>query len=54
MVPGVNHFALGFLLHVLGEPVRGWFQMHLEAAPELPAKIVADKGDGHGVVTSGN
>jgi pimeloyl-ACP methyl ester carboxylesterase len=54
MVPGVNHFALGFLLHVLGEPVRGWFQTHLEAAPELPAKIVADKGDGHGVAVGGN
>jgi pimeloyl-ACP methyl ester carboxylesterase len=54
MVPGVNHFALGFLLHELGEPVKDWFQTHLETTPELAGKIVADKGDGQGGAAVGN
>ena len=54
MVPGVNHFALGFLLHELAEPVKDWLQTHLETTPELAGKIVADKGDGRGGGAVGN
>jgi alpha-beta hydrolase superfamily lysophospholipase len=43
MIPDVNHFALGFLLHVLAQPVTAWFQEHLEPAAEAPARIVMDK-----------
>ena len=42
MIPDVNHFVLGFLLHELAEPVKGWFEQQLESAA-APAKIVMDK-----------
>lgn len=45
MVPGVNHFVLGFLLHELADPVKDWFGARLETMPELPSKVVADKSE---------
>lgn len=44
MIPDVNHFVLGFLLHELAEPVKAWFQQQLEPAAEAPAKIVGVNG----------
>jgi hypothetical protein len=44
MVPGVNHFALGFLLHLLSDPVTDWFQAHLEPPAGSPASVVMGQG----------
>jgi pimeloyl-ACP methyl ester carboxylesterase len=51
MVPDVNHMVLGFQLRELADPVKSWFQEHLEPAEERPTKIVlgaegAGKGAG--------
>ncbi len=49
MVPGVNHFVLGFLLHELADPVKAWFQASLETEPQTQAKIAAgNEGNGAG------
>ena len=45
MVPGVNHFVLGFLLHELAEPVKAWFQAHLEGPPATPTTVVMSKDE---------
>jgi alpha-beta hydrolase superfamily lysophospholipase len=45
MVPGVNHFVLGFLLHELADPVKAWFQQHLEPLPEIPTTVVMGKDE---------
>jgi pimeloyl-ACP methyl ester carboxylesterase len=42
-IPDVNHFVLGFLLHKLAEPVKAWFDSHLESPMESPAHIAAEK-----------
>jgi len=43
MVPDVNHFVLGYLLHELAVPVENWFAGHLETATEKPAGMVMEK-----------
>jgi pimeloyl-ACP methyl ester carboxylesterase len=50
MVPGVNHFVLGFMLHELAEPVKAWFQASLETEPQTASKVTggADGGSANG------
>jgi pimeloyl-ACP methyl ester carboxylesterase len=44
MVPDVNHFVLGYLLHILADPVKTWFADHLETtATNATANIVMEK-----------
>ena len=39
MIPDVNHFVLGFLLHLLADPVKDWFHQQLEPGADAQAVV---------------
>jgi len=38
LIPEANHEAVGFWFHELAEPVKAWFDDHLEAVSEIQSK----------------
>jgi pimeloyl-ACP methyl ester carboxylesterase len=52
MVPDVNHFVLGFLLHLLADPVKAWYAEHLEGQTVNGQGHIA-MGDGKGNANGG-